>query len=259
MSKTGTVLTQSKPPFLAINIFWLLITLLVFFALVKLGLWQSSRALEKTERLDRIAELVNEKELSLFDIDSLRNNLGQHDTINDLPVLVEGELDKDVLFLLDNQMSNGKFGYRILQLVYAVSEGKKYAVLVNLGWIEGDRTRQVKPDVNTLNGKVLLTGHVRLIEQGIMLTAQDFSFKAWPMLIQQIELDKMAELINVQLLPFVIYLDKNEKIGYEKNWQPVVMPPEKHFGYAFQWFSLAVAWLLLMIFAARKVQKSKSN
>ena len=28
------------------------------------------------------------------------------------------------------------------------------------------------------------------------------------------------------------------------------MPPEKHRAYAFQWFSLAVAWLSLMIWAS---------
>lgn len=259
MSKNDAVLTQSKSPFLAINKVWLVITLLVFLALVKLGFWQNSRAVEKTERLDRIAALVDEKSLSLFDIESMRNTLTEDETINDLPVIVAGELDEEVLFLLDNQMSGGKFGYRVLQLVHANSKDKKYKVLVNLGWVEGDRTRQVKPQIKVLSGNVSLIGHVRLIEKGIMLTAQDFSFKAWPMLIQQIELEKKSALLKTQLLPFVIYLDKNEQVGYEKNWQPVVMPPEKHLGYAFQWFSLAIAWLLLMFFAARKSQVIKKN
>ena len=51
-------------------------------------------------------------------------------------------------------------------------------------------------------------------------------------------------------MPFVVYLDENEALGFVKNWTPIVMPPEKHRAYAFQWFSLAVAWLSLMIWAS---------
>jgi len=85
---------------------------------------------------------------------------------------------------------------------------------------------------------------------GIQLMAQNFAEKSWPIRIQQIEIDKFSTLINRPLLPFVIMLDKDQTIGYEKNWQPIVMPPEKHRAYAFQWFSLASAWLILMICAS---------
>lgn len=77
--------------------------------------------------------------------------------------------------------------------------------------------------------------------------------------MQQIEIDKFSRLINKQLLPFAVYLDKKVSIGYKKNWQPVVMPPEKHRGYAFQWFSLACAWLMLMIWAAFKSHQSDEH
>ena len=72
---------------------------------------------------------------------------------------------------------------------------------------------------------------------------------SWPLRVQQIELDKFSLIINRTLLPFVVYVDKNAAIGFEKNWQPIVMPPEKHRAYAFQWFSLAIAWMLLMLWA----------
>jgi len=244
-----------KSTYLAINFLWLGVTLLVFFLLVKLGFWQTSRANEKTERLARIEQLVSQKALSIDDIVRLQKNLPAEETINDLPVKVSGTLNNDVIFLLDNQMFNGKFGYRVLQLL--TTNHDKQAVLINLGWIEGDRTRQTQPNIEVVTGEVSLTGHVRLIEQGIMLTEQNFEPQAWPMLIQQIEINKMAKLIGLELLPFVIYLDKKESLGYQKNWQPIVMPPEKHQGYAFQWFSLAIAWLLLMLWAARKAQLAK--
>ena len=93
-----------------------------------------------------------------------------------------------------------------------------------------------------------------------MLKAQDFTQPNWPLRIQQIELDKfsalISPLIDKPLLPFVIYVDQKETLGYKKNWHPMVMPAEKHFGYAFQWAALAIAWLILMIFFRMKTQEA---
>ncbi len=86
----------TKPNYLAINFLWLGVTLLVFCLLVKLGFWQTSRAQEKTERLDRIQALVNQQALSLDDIVKL-NSQGD-EIINDLPVKLSGQFNHEVIF-----------------------------------------------------------------------------------------------------------------------------------------------------------------
>lgn len=228
--------------------------MLVFSALVKLGFWQNSRALEKELRLARIDQLKSQKPLSLQQI----NLLAENENINDMPVLVEGIFDEQSVFLLDNQVNKGRLGYRS----YQVLTTEQYAVLVNLGWVQGSINRQELPEIKSLSGKHTIHGNVRLIEVGIQLQEQVFSNVQWPLRIQQVELDKFSSLINRQLLPYVIYLDKNEEIGFVKNWQPIVMPPEKHRAYAFQWFSLAIAWLILMVwakFGAKKRSEHNQN
>jgi len=237
-----------------LNFLWIILTVLVFSALVKLGFWQNSRALEKEQRLSRIDQLKSQNPLSLQQV----NLLAANENINDMPVSVEGMFDQQAIFLLDNQVNKGRLGYRAYQVLMA----EQYAVLVNLGWVEGSINRQVLPKIKPLSGKHYVHGHVRLIEVGIQLQEQVFSDVKWPLRIQQVELDKFSILINRQLQPFVIYLDKNEKIGFEKNWQPIVMPPEKHRAYAFQWFSLAIAWLILMVwakFGARNTTEKKNS
>ena len=218
--------------------------MLVFFALVKLGFWQSSRALEKEQRLARIEQLKSQEPLSLRQV----NLLAEKEDINDMPTLVEGVFDKQTVFLLDNQVNKGRLGYRVYQVL--VAEGG--TVLVNLGWVKGSIHRQNLPKISSLSGKHLIRGHVRLTEVGMQLQKQVFS---------DVELDKLSILIDRQLLPFIIYLDRNEKIGFEKNWQPIVMPPEKHRAYAFQWISLAIVWVVLMVWAkltVNKIGKKKS-
>ena len=228
---------------------WLIFTLLVFSGLVKLGFWQSDRALQKEQRIETIAQLSKTQALSLEKV------LSETNEINDLPITMNGEFDNEILFLLDNQTNKGQLGYR----VYQVFNSGEHDVLVNLGWVLGSISRQKMPDVQTITGKYQLSGHVRKIEKGIMLMEQVLVKKEWPLRVQQIEIDKFSTLISRQLLPFVVYLDKTESVGYEKNWQPIVMPPEKHRAYAFQWFSLALAWILLMIFASIKFSRNSEE
>ena len=236
------------------NFLWLILTVLVFSALVKLGFWQNSRALEKEQRLSRIEQLKSQNPLSLSQV----NLLAENETINDMPVIINGIFDEEIVFLLDNQVNKGRLGYRVYQVLVA----EQYAVLVNLGWVQGSVDRGELPEIKPLSGKHTIHGNVRLIEVGIQLQEQNFSDDQWPLRIQQVELDKFSILINRQLLPYVIYLDKNEKVGFVKNWQPIVMPPEKHRAYAFQWFSLAIAWLILMLwakFGAKKRSEHNQN
>jgi surfeit locus 1 family protein len=231
---------------------WLVVifTLLVFSGLIKLGLWQTSRALEKEERLLRISEYKTQNALSLSEVLSLQKI---NENINDLPVQFSGIFDEEKLFLVDNQTHKGRLGYRALQVLV----NDKYAVLVNLGWVEGFVDRSKLPKISAISGKKNIKGHIRLVEKGIVLSEQNFANAQWPLRVQTIEIDKFSTLIDQKLLPFVIYLDKTESLGFEKNWRPIVMPPEKHRAYAFQWFSLAIAWLILMISASVWFTKNK--
>jgi len=229
---------------------WLIFTLLVFTALVKLGLWQSERALEKETRLINIERLSQTSAMSLHEIDNF-----PLDEINDFPIKLTGTFEKETLFFLDNQTNSGRLGYR----VYQVLNVQDKSVLVNLGWVIGSISRNELPNIKAITGSHEINGHIRLIEKGILLMEQEFSEVTWPLRVQQIELDKFSTLTNMPLLPFVVYLNENEDLGYKKNWRPIVMPPEKHRAYAFQWFSLAISWLLLMLWASIKFNSQKLN
>ena len=228
-----------------ISLPWLIFTLVIFSGLIKLGLWQNSRAVEKEQRLERMVELQQQDAVSLTEVLALAVDNKQVDYINDFPVKIEGDFLPEHVFLLDNQTNKYSLGYRVYQVVKSAD----YAVLVNLGWVQGSINRQELPNITALTGQAKFQGNIRFIEKGIVLMEQKLMLNQQPLRVQQIELEKFSTLIGVQLLPFVVYLDKNEQLGYEKNWQPIVMPPEKHRAYAFQWFSLALAWLLLMLWA----------
>ena len=235
---------------------WIVFTLLVFAALIKLSVWQSDRADEKQIRLERITALNTQQAIDLTTV-LMQAKSEDLNSINDLPVTLNGEFNNQLQFLLDNQTNHGRLGYKALQVFFDQSSGKH--VLINLGWLEGSIDRKIIPSVNDIIGVKNISGNIRIIEQGIVLAEEELQGKSWPVRIQRIDLEKISQLINIELLPFVVFLDKNEQLGYKKNWQPVVMPPEKHRGYAFQWLTLAIAWLSLMIAASYKMHKQRIN
>ncbi|WDD98922.1 SURF1 family protein [Thalassomonas actiniarum] len=249
----NNTLHQKAPGYLL----WLLFTLLVFSSLIKLGVWQSQRAEEKEQRLTRISQYQLEDARPLTQVLALEQ---QGLDINDMPVLLEGQFAPNALFFLDNQIDNGRLGYRVFQVFLS----GQAALLVNLGWVPGSLDRQLLPRIQPISGSYSLKGNVRKLEAGVMLMEQQLpprllAANEWPLRVQQIEPEKFSPLIARQLLPFVVYLDKNEAIGYKKNWQAVVMPPQKHRAYAFQWFSLACAFLGLMVWASLHHHRQSKN
>ena len=226
------------------------ITLLVFFALIKLGLWQAERADEKELRMARIAQYTLTSPSSIEQVMGL---LANNEDINDIPVTVKGRFKTPIMFL-DNQPNGKKLGYRVIQPV----EIQTGTLLVNLGWVAGSIDRSVLPKVEALTGTRQFIGHIRIPEQGVIISEKVIENFDQALRIQFLDLAKISQETGQNLLPFVVYLDKNERIGFEKNWQPIVMPPEKHRAYSFQWFSLATAWMLLML-SALYFNRAKNN
>ncbi|WP_170309667.1 SURF1 family protein [Litorilituus lipolyticus] len=223
---------------------WVIFTFAIFSALVKLAHWQYSRAIEKQARLSKIAYLKKTNPITLAQVVALANN--PEEDINDMPIELSAKINNDFIFLLDNQVHQGQLGYRVFQ----IAQTEHHGVLVNLGWVLGNIDRTKLPEITPILGEQQFKAHVRVVEQGIILKEDDFSSVSWPQRVQQIDLSAFNKLLENQLkqplLPFVAYVDEAESIGYQKSWQPIVMPPEKHQAYAFQWFCLAIAWLLLM-------------
>lgn len=239
---------------LKLNGFVLLFSLLVFALLIKLGLWQLERATEKDLRLQTMQQYQKQMSMNLnnaINLISTNGNIQEEvDHINDLPVNLKGSFNNQQSFLLDNQVYKGRLGYRVIKVFK--DEISKTHVLVNLGWIEGKVNRSFIPEVKDIKGPLRFEGIVRVVEPSIVLVNENLKTNNWPLRIQSIDINKISELIEQPLLPFVVYVDPNASLGYIKEWVPIVMSPEKHRGYAFQWFSLALAWMVLMLLAAYK-------
>lgn len=191
-----------------------------------LGAWQISRAEEKAERL------------ALFETDKA---LPVEQVTPDLfrKVVITGRFIQDRYFLLDNRTWQGKAGYEVLAVVQ--TPNRNY--LVNLGWTAANINRAVLPQIVLPDAPIQFEAHLDQ-PQNLLLLGQDIWPANWPLRIQAQDIEKMQQQLGLNLSDWTLRPTSALQSQAQPIWSPVVLPPERHLGYAVQWFGLAVVWCI---------------
>ena len=67
-------------------------------------------------------------------------------------------------------------------------------------------------------------------------------------LVQSLDITALGRVRGMDLLPYALVIDDGQAGGLIYDWSPrPEMGPEKHLGYAVQWFGLAVALLIIYL------------
>lgn len=213
-------------------------TVMVFTLLMNLGFWQLRRAEFKEHMVER---LESRNQQTSRDLSSLSPSDMSAD-MTDYPLHVTGHYLNDLSLLLDNRPYHGQPGYEVLTAF--LTEGK--ILLVNRGWIAQGPDRRIPPDIPPVEGEVTLHGNAHTPNPNFfVLKEDDYSLVKWPFLIQKIDLEKSGQLFDYPVIPFVLRLAPEESSQFVREWHSHFMGPEKHYGYAVQWFSLAAALLVI--------------
>lgn len=224
-----------------------LITLAVLPLLISLGLWQLDRAGQKaamqTEfqaRYEQPPVLLNNSE-SLDSIEALRWRA----------VNLRGRYAAQS-YLLDNQVRAGRAGYRLYTPLKL--SGHKRAVLIERDWLALGANRSSVPEFATPSGEVSLSGRVvTLPSTGILLAEHRLEPLAADLYrVQRIQPAELAAHSSLSLLPYVVRLDSANHAADDQAAALGGFGRERHLGYAFQWFALAVTLLLIYVFVNLK-------
>ena len=215
-----------------------IVYLLCLALLLGLGGWQIDRGLEKN-RLEKT--LTEQQHQSIV----IKRKPQSWDDIKYKKVELDGNWLAGKTFLLDNRIYQGRLGYEVLH-PFQLSDGS--VMLVNLGWIDKNRIEKkgvgdVVPADSVKSEKV--SGQLYLPKKGFTLGAAYTNETSWPKIIQYFDRRALSKALGVNLQPAVIVQESNPNRGLTRIWSPYVINPLRHFGYAVQWWGLA---LLLIIF-----------
>ena len=211
--------------------------------LLVLGSWQLNRAEEKQALFDDFAAggAAVALDASSPGLDGLRRYA---------PVQANGSYLGARQFLLDNMVEDGQAGYRVLTPL-SLAEG--LAVLVDRGWVPRDFSSDVAPLIDVGAEPRTISGKLdRLPRPGIQL--ETTLAPGWPKVVQFPSRDELEKALGLDLVPGLVLLDADQPDGFRRNWRPSDFGPERHIGYAVQWFALAIT--LVVLFLAWSFRKS---
>jgi surfeit locus 1 family protein len=208
---------------------------------VTAGFWQLDRADQKRALF------------SNYDLADARSTLRRLPTdaeaadLRYQPVELSGRYQAGRQVLLDNMLSEGKPGYQVLTPLFTVFG----PVLVNRGWLPASADRSELPNVTVAEGERTVRARLdRLPRPGIRLEPTGTTAESpWPRRLLYPDAEQLRAELQLEDLPgYQLLLQPDEPDGYRRNWRPAVMGPDKHLGYAVQWFSFTAAILVIYFF-----------
>ncbi len=204
--------------------------------LLYLGGWQLQRATEKESLLK-----------AWHDDSILVTTLSQLQNLGDKSVLqarLEGALVPEHWLLLDNRTRGGQAGYELLGLLQLPAGGP--LVPVNLGWLKASSDRSQLPDLRFPELPDVFSGRVRRIQPAFVL-AEDVWPSGWPLRIQTLDVERLQSLVQQPVLPWVLEVTEPVNQQLTTDWPLASLKPERHRGYAVQWFAMATALCILLL------------
>ncbi|MHC9084116.1 SURF1 family protein [Luteimonas sp. RIT-PG2_3] len=227
------------------------LALLAMVAFASLGKWQLGRMHEKQAMLDAVESTLAQRAAAPLDAALDPAHARGYDWVRG-----EGHFVDAPAVLLDNQQREGRPGVRAYRLFQPDGEG--LPVLVELGWLPlpADRTM---PAIALPAGEQLLEGLLMPRPSGGIVTAVAAPEPKGGVLTIGLDAANLPALLRQPALATrVLKLDPEHLIGYARDLDilPNTLPPEKHLGYAVQWFGLAIAVLVTaLILTFRKSRR----
>jgi len=205
-------------------------------ATVALGNWQLGRGQDKAALAQRIAVANRDAQIELSQTEARAEDVAWH------RVEARGRFDPKYAVLIDNRILHGVVGYQVV-MPLRIAGGERH-VLVNRGWVAATGSRDILPQIKTPPEEVLITGLATVPSKRYLeLSKQVAEGKVW----QNLTLERYRAAMPLALQPVVIQQESEIDDGLKREWSAPDLGIDKHYGYAFQWFAMAAAIVIIYL------------
>lgn len=228
--------------------FALLLLVLAMAALVMLGFWQLDRARHKQAMLDAVARVLDRR-------DPVSVTQALDDDANGFAwTIVSGHFEPPLLFL-DNQHHQGRSGLRVFAPL--VLPGQPTRLLVDLGWLPWPPGRML-PAVALPAHAVTLSGLLAPPPSVGLRLGDVPELAQTPLLLTRLDPAELSAHSKVTFAARVLRLDPTSPLGFARDLDvlPNTLPPARHRAYAAQWFALAAALFVLVLWRHYRRRKA---
>jgi surfeit locus 1 family protein len=215
---------------------------------MQLGFWQLRRA-EQKEQLQSAFERGQQTTLTLT-----AENIEAVERYQQ--VRAEGHYLPARQILLDNMPSaQGRPGYRVLT-PFVLASGP--VLLVDRGWIPMGN-RDSLPSLGLEESARTITGRIdQLPRPGLRMGEQrQEADEGWPQVLNFPEQATVEATLEQPVAPHILLLDPANADGFERQWNiHSRFSPDKHIGYAVQWFAFAVCAIVIFLIVSFKPESA---
>ena len=222
----------------------------VFF-LSSLGIWQLQRADEKNQIQQENESRKNKPPQELnFPITNPASLRFQR-------IRVQGRFISNKQFVLDNRYLDHQVGFNILTPFELHNSDK--VVLVDRGWLPLKGSREKLPIIDVDEDLRTLVGVVYVPYGKAFSLGEIDNSTSWPRLIQYLDFQELSIRLEHELLPLTLRMEKNQADAYKAQWAIYASSSKSNLGYAFQWFAMALALLVIFIVLHRPRSITRSS
>jgi surfeit locus 1 family protein len=193
------------------------------------GCWQLDRAAQKQSLQVTLDQGLGRAPIDIGDAPVNRKDVEYHRG------RARGTWLGDRTVLIDNKVRGGVAGYHVVTPLKLV--GSDMNLLVQRGWIAGFGDRR-EPAIRTPAGAVEVIGELRPAATRVFeLPGAAPQGRVW----QNLTLERYREASGLVLQPVMLLQTSEADDGLLRAWDRPDLGIDKHRGYAFQWFGLAIA------------------
>lgn len=228
---------QFAPPWWGVLAF-----MLVSGAMCALGMWQIDRGVSKRQMLAQQEAAIKSAPEPFSSSSAEVPDYGHRYTVT-------GRMDAEHQILFDNQVFDEKVGYGVWTPM-VLADGRR--VLIDRGWVPlGRGGRSDVPEPSSPTGELTMTGLWRDLPEPGMRLSDDLACEGagWPRVLNYPTIESIQCHFDGPVVDGLLLLDEDDARGFARNWQAGLtrMPPVRHYGYALQWFAMAVAVLAIFL------------
>lgn len=224
----------------------IIITAIFVLIFVELGKWQLSRAEEKDTQYKRLEEYASQPAIAI------PKSLVKLEDFQFREVEIEGEYLAEQTILIDNKTYKGRAGYHVITPLKILNSD--LSVAINRGWVPTGHNREILPDVPEIKGMIKVTGVVVSPEVRTLELSDSINHgKVW----DKLNLRSYEKILGFDLQPILILQKDKSNDGLVRDWVKADSGSSKNYGYAVQWFSLAVTTII--IFLVLNVKRTNSK